>query len=154
MYANSKKNYAKFLGNVRVLNFPCNEPHVEINLDLMLDKMPEGAMYLRSDVLEVWTHPVGDRRFSEMHAAGRALVQSSEYWGRAATIHFDEAKDQIIFDGGGGKATLYKVVGRGQPPEKVEGKKIIYLRSTGQCWVDQASSLEGSGTGGPRTPGH
>ncbi len=81
-------------------------------------------------------------------------MQSNEFWGRAATIHFDEAKDQIIFDGGDGKATLFKVVGKGKEPQRVEGKKIIYLRSTGQCWIDRASSLEGLGTGGALSPGH
>ena len=79
MYTNSKKNFAKFIGNVRVLNMPCEEPHLEINLDLVLDKMPEGAMYIRSDILEVWSHQVQDRKYNEMHASGRALVQSNEF---------------------------------------------------------------------------
>jgi hypothetical protein len=147
MYANSKKNYAKFIGNVEALNFPCKEPHVEIGIALMLSQMPEGAMYLRSDVLEVWTRQAKDRKYSEMHASGGALVQSNEFWGRATTIHFDEAKDQIIFDGGEAKATLFKVLGKGVQPQKIEAKKIIYIRSTGQFWIDRGNSIEGIGAG-------
>jgi hypothetical protein len=147
MYANSKKNYAKFIGNVRAVNFPCNDPHINIDIDFMLDRMPEGAMYLRSDVLEVWTHQAKDRKYSEMHAKGGALVQSNEFWGRSATIHFDESKDQIIFDGGEAKATLFKIIGKGQPPQKVEAKKIFYIRSTGQFWIDKGNAIEGTGAG-------
>jgi hypothetical protein len=148
MYANSKKNYAKFIGNVEALNFPCKEPHLEIEIDLMLAGMPDGAMYLRSDVLEVWTRQAKDRKYSEMHAAGGALVQSNEFWGRAPTIHFDEAKDQIIFDGGkDGKATLFKIVGKGVQPQRVVGNKIIYIRSTGQFWIEKGNEIVGTGAG-------
>ena len=75
MFADSKKNYTKFISNVRVLNFPCTDPHADVNLDVMLTKLPEGAMYLRSDVLEVWTIPGKtadgkDRKYSEMYATG------------------------------------------------------------------------------------
>ena len=68
-------------------------------------------------------------------------------------IKSHEAKDQIVFDGGDGKATLFKIVGKGKEPQRVDGKKIIYLRSTGQCWIDRASLLEGLGTGGAFSPG-
>ncbi len=146
MCANSKKNYSKFLGNVRVLNFPCTDPHVDINLDVMLSQhLPEGAMYIRSDVLEVWTHQAKDRKYSEMHASGAALVQANEFWGRAATIHFDESKDQIIFDGGTRNALLFKVTAKGKEPDRIEAKRIIYIRSTGQFWIDRGTSINGMG---------
>jgi hypothetical protein len=148
MYANSKKNYSKFLGNVRVLSFPCTDPHIDINLDLMLTQLPEGAMYIRSDVLEVWTYQAKDRKYSEMHATGGALVQANEFWGRAATIHFDESKDQIIFDGGTRNALLFKVTAKGKEPDRIEAKKIIYIRSTGQFWIDRGTSINGMGAGG------
>jgi lipopolysaccharide export system protein LptA len=73
------------------------------------------------------------KKYQEMTAREQAVVQSNEFWGRAATIHFDELKDQVIFDGGpGGKATLYKITQVGAPPQVIRGDKIIYDRKTGR----------------------
>jgi hypothetical protein len=47
---------------------------------------------------------------------------------------------------------LFKVVGKGQQPQKIEGKKIFYIRSTGQFWIDHGSAINGM-TGGTVSPG-
>ena len=65
---------------------------------------------------------------------GHVTVQSDKISGRAAKVTYNEEKDQLIFDSGDdGYATLYKVEVPGQEPKKLEGKKIIYIRKTGEC---------------------
>jgi lipopolysaccharide export system protein LptA len=142
MYANSKTNFASFRGNVRVLNMPVTNPYMEVDIDVMLAKLPEGAMYLSCNKLQVWTREEQGKTYQEMHAAEQAAVQAREFWGRAASIHFDEAKDQVIFDGGpGGTASLYKM--KQGEWDKITGEKIIYNRKTGECNVGKANSFQG-----------
>lgn len=145
LYANSKTNTAIFLENVRVLNFPCNDPNVDIDIDAMLEAMPVGGIYLRSERLEVLNRPVkGGRSQQEMTAVGRVVVQAKEFWGRAAKVTYNEEKDQIIFEGGDdGYASLYKVEKKGQKPQEIKGKKITYIRRTGEYKVDGGNSIMG-----------
>ena len=133
MYANSKTNEASFRKNVRVLYMPVEDPMMDVDIDVTLAKLPDGAMYLSCHELKVWTREEKGKKYQEMNARDQAVVQSNEFWGRAATIHFDEFKDQVIFDGGpGGKATLYKMVQVGAPPQVIKGDKIIYNRKNGE----------------------
>jgi LptA/(LptD N-terminal domain) LPS transport protein len=143
MYANSKTKTAIFLENVRVLNMPCDNPNIEIDLDNMLE-LPEGALYLKSDRVEVYNR--GDKKKSqqEMTAKGHVLVNTKEFYARSDVMRYNEAKDQIIFEGGdGGNATLYKIKQRGAPSQKIEGKKITYIRSTGRFQIDGGDWLSG-----------
>jgi hypothetical protein len=79
-----------------------------------------------------------------MTAIGHVEVLSDKVFGRAAKVTYNEEKDQLIFDGGDdGYATLYKVEVPGQDPKKVEGKKIIYIRKTGESKIEQARSFSG-----------
>jgi hypothetical protein len=146
MYANSKKSKADFYENVRVLNFPSKDPNVSIDLDAMVEKLPEGGMYLRCEQMEVLNRAVkGAKSQQEMTAIGKVEVQSDKVFGRAAKVTYNEEKDQLIFDGGDdGYATLYKVEVPGQEPKKLEAKKIIYIRKTGECKTEQARIFSGS----------
>ena len=144
MYANSKTNSATFLENVRVLNMPCDNPNIEINLDEMLDRLPEGALYLRGDRVDVYNRGDKAKPQQEMTAKGHVLVQTKDFYSRSDVMRYSEAKDQIIFEGGdGGYATLYKIKQRGAAPQKLEGKKIIYIRSTGRYQVDGGDWISG-----------
>ncbi len=144
MYANSKTNTATFLENVRVLDMPCENPNIEIDLDEMLDHLPDGAMYLRGDRLDVYNHGDKTRSQKEMIAKGHVFVQAKEFNGRSDVMTYNEAKDQIIFEGGdGGLATLYKIKQRGAEPQKIEGKKIIYIRSNGRFQIDGGEWISG-----------
>jgi hypothetical protein len=145
MYANSKKNKADFYENVRVLNFPCDNPKMKVDFDEMLEKMPQGGMYLRCDQMEVLSRAVkGGRSHQEMTAVGHVIVQSNNITGRATKVTYNEEKDQLIFDGGeDGRATLNKVETPGARPKVIEGKKIIYIRKTGEYKVDEVGSLSG-----------
>jgi lipopolysaccharide export system protein LptA len=113
---------------------PVEDPLADVDIDVTLAKLPEGAMYLSCHELKVYTREEKGKKYQEMNAREQAVVQSNEFWGRAATIHFDEYKDQVIFDGGpGGKATLYKMTTQvGAPPQVIRGDKIIYNRKTGE----------------------
>jgi hypothetical protein len=144
MYANSKKNLASFWGQVRVINLPSKDHLREIDLEKLVGDLPPDAMYLASDQLTVMNRGTKERSQQEMLAKGRVIVKAKEFWGRAETVSFNEAKDQIILDGGeDGSAILFKDVGRGAPPQKIEGKKITYIRSTGAFRVDEGRWISG-----------
>jgi hypothetical protein len=133
MYANSKTNFASFRKNVRVINLPVDDPFKEVDIDVTLSQMPDGATYLSCQHLEVYTREENGKKYQEMHAYDQAAIQSKLFWGRAAVIHFDEAKDQVIFDSSPGcKATLYKFGQVGGKPQQVRGDKIIYHRKSGE----------------------
>jgi lipopolysaccharide export system protein LptA len=150
MYANTRTNTAIFMENVRLLNMPWDvdhdDPKREINLDTMLEDLPEGAMYLKSDRLDVMNRaPKGSPTSqNELFARGRVLIQSKEYWGRAETVTFNEVKDQLILDGGEGDALLYKVTRVGEKPTEIRGKKITYIRKTGQWKIDNGKGIIGT----------
>ncbi len=144
MYANSKTNSATFLENVRVLNMPCDNPNIEIDLDDILDHLPEGALYLRGERVDVYNRGDKTKSQQEMTAKGHVLVQAKEFYARSDVMRYNEAKDQIIFEGGdGGTATLYKIKQRGAQAQKIEGKKITYIRSTGRFQIDGGDWLSG-----------
>ena len=132
MYVNTKTNSATFFQNIQVVNMPCDDPNIEIDFDVLLNRLPEGALYMKSDRLDVFDH--GDKKKSqqEMYAKGHVLVQAKDFYGHANTMTYNEAKDQIIFEGGeNGLATLYRSSSAGAEAQKIEGKTIIYIRSTG-----------------------
>src|ERR1019366_5053596 len=122
---------------------PCDNPNIKIDLDEMFD-LPEGALYLKSDRVELYNR--GDKKKSqqEMTAKGHVFVQAKEFNARSDVMRYNEAKDQIIFEGGdGGNATLYKIKQRGGAAQKIEGKKITYIRSTGRFQIDGGDWLSG-----------
>jgi hypothetical protein len=147
MFADSKKNKADFYVNVRVLSFPCNNPTVDVDFDAALESMPPGGMYLKCDHMEVLNRAVkGGKSQQELTADGKVYVQSKDFSGRAAKVTYNEEKDQVIFEGGpAGYATLYKAGKQGEDPQKIEGKKITYMRKTGEYKVDGGGLLSGGG---------
>ena len=145
MYANNHDNKAVFTKNVRVLNFPCQNPNQEIDLDVMRVNMPEGGMYLECQQLDVQNRPAANGRSNqEMWARGGVKVQARDFWGQSNTVTYNEAKDQIIFEGGAdGLARLSKVPANKGKPQEFSGKKIIYIRSTGAFQVDGGNWFTG-----------
>ncbi|MFM7099012.1 MAG: hypothetical protein ACKO16_16510 [Gemmataceae bacterium] len=142
MYGNSKRNTATFLENVRVLNFPSENPTIEIDLESVMDHLPKGGIYLRCDRLDVLSKQGKNKSQQEMIAKGRVIVQAQEFWGRAEQVSYEEAKNLVIFYGGeNGLATLYKKTRQGVPPEEIKGKKITYNRLSGQFKIDEGRWL-------------
>lgn len=143
MVANSKRNTAKFWGTVRVLHMPSRTPFRKIDLDLILsERLPEGALYLRSERLEVLDQPVGGRSNQQLSAFGRVYVQTNEFYARADVVHYNQGKDQVIFKGS--PARLWKLPPvQGAKAQLLSGKKIIYSRSTGNARVEGGDELRG-----------
>jgi len=146
MSGDNKTKTAHFYVNVRVLHMPSNNPRQVIDLEKLLEKpLAKGVLYIRCDRLTVLTREApGTKTYQEMRARGRVSVQAEDFSGSAAVVTYDEEKDQVIFDGTqGGVATLYKMKGRGEPPDRIQGEKIIYSRQTGQHTGVNLKSITG-----------
>ncbi len=151
MFANNVTHTAIFHDSVEVVNVPTDDA----NLPIDLDKLPKRALYLRCDVLKVYSRrdAAGVKANQEMEARGRASVQSEDFSGRADTIKFDEAKDLVIFEAGEGNlATLFKQEGRGAPPKELKGKKIYYWRKTNDFKIEGGRVIGGQDNGPPAKP--
>jgi lipopolysaccharide export system protein LptA len=155
MSADNKNRTATFWGDggdVKVLHVPWDKSQAtqEINFNNTVDNMPPGGLYLRCDRLTVYSRLDNTRKGQKLDAIGRITVKArdtkgKEFWGNADVVHFDEEKDQVIFEGvEGGKARLFVRDAKGAPPIPVVGKKIIYLRSKGEYIADGVTSIQGS----------
>jgi hypothetical protein len=149
MNANTETNTASFWESVQVLNFPCDDPNREIDLEAMLLDMPPGAMYMRCNQLKVHNHPPaqkGGPSYQEMEAHGQIAIQAREFWANSDHLFFNEAKDQIILLGDGDRpAVLAKIVAKGARPDVIRARKITYYRKTGKILTDYVQSLDGGG---------
>jgi lipopolysaccharide export system protein LptA len=152
MKANNRTNTAKFWGNVRVLSLPADNPHLEIDLDVIVGKqqLPKGAMYLRCERLEVLDQPYNGRSNQQMEAHDRVSVWSEEFRATCDDLYYNQAKDQVILDGHRTQARLEKVAVQGAKPQVLTGKKIIYNRTTGDAKVEGGDSISGDQLPGRR----
>jgi hypothetical protein len=143
MDANSLTNTANFWGGVQVLNFPCDNPAEEIDLDAILSReLPPNWMYLRCDRLRVFDRQTDGRSNQQMQAYGRVRVIGKEYFAEADTMTFDEAKDLVVFIGDkNNPATLSKQDAPGGPRQTMSGQRIFYRRNTGEAYVDRADRI-------------
>jgi lipopolysaccharide export system protein LptA len=134
MFGNNNTRTAIFYNNVEVVYVPSDDP----NLTVDVDKLPQGAMYLRCNQLKVYSRRRADGKASqEMEAHGKASVQAQDYWGRADIIKYDESKEVLVFEAGEGNlATLNRVVRRGEAPQELRGKKIFYWRQSGTYKIE------------------
>lgn len=132
LHGNNKTRVAIFLQDVEVVHLPSDD----IKLEPDVDRLPLGGLYVRCDKLEVYSQRDKETINQQMKAIGRAYTQSLDRTGKvtgsASTITWNEQKQQVIFDGNGGVATLYREKVKGGPREEMKGKKIIYWRSTGE----------------------
>jgi hypothetical protein len=145
MSGDSRAKKAQFWGDVRVLNFPCQDPYVPIDLDKPYeDQFPPGWMYMRCDRLKVYDIPENGKSNQQMEAHGRVYVQAKEFYARSEDMYYNQAKDQVIFDSPiTGTATFYKVAKPGDKVQTFTGRKIIYDRKTGAMSGDGVQSGEG-----------
>ncbi len=143
MLANNKTGKANFWGGVRVLNMPGDDPSAEIDLDVLVGRLPKGAMYLVSEQLEVLSvKPAGGKSYQQMTATRRVWVKGNEFEANCEKLDYDEAKDQIVLYGSeNGQATLYRYLKMGDRPEAIQGQEITYIRSTGAFNVKKVRSL-------------
>ncbi|MFO0879540.1 MAG: LptA/OstA family protein [Gemmataceae bacterium] len=145
MDANSKSNTAYFWENVRVLHMPVARHDAAIDLDLILaTELPDKSLYIRCDRLKVLDSIEGGKPNKQMECNGKVYLQGRDFYARADSVAYNQLKQQIILDGKeSGNATLYKQNRPGEKPSVVEGKRIIYNRTTGKIDVIGASSVSG-----------
>ena len=154
MQASTLTNVASFWGAVRVLNLPCDDPHRDIDLDAMLSaELPEGALYLRCNVLRVGTYqkPIYTeagskqlRTYQVMDARGQVYVQGKDFTAQCDHMTFNEEKDQVIFDGeGDNQAVMSKGDLKGGDRKTMKAKRFIYIRSTGEVIGRDIGSIDG-----------
>ena len=137
MFANNITRTAIFYENVEVVNLPTDDPDIIIDID----HLPERAMYLRCDQLQVYNRQqTGTQGTQEMEARGNASVQSQDFWGRADVIKYDESKELMIFEAREGRlATLVRQKAKGTPQEELKGQKIYYWRNTGDFKIERGT---------------
>jgi hypothetical protein len=130
----NERRLANFSNNVEVLHLPADSPRLQDNFNHLIDHLPPGALYLKSEYLEVLTQQQpGGKSNHVMRAKGRAHVEFDEYIGDADVIKYDEAKQHVIFEG---SRDLPAVVNRrlrvGGKPQSLRGEKFTYDRVTGR----------------------
>jgi lipopolysaccharide export system protein LptA len=134
MFANNTTRTAIFYDGVELVHLPSNDPDVAIDLD----KLPEGALYLRCDQLKVYSRQEPNAKgMQQMEARGHAMVQSREFSGRADIVKYDESKELVVLEANEGNlATLVRQKAKGAPQEEVKGKKIYYWRRTNDFKIE------------------
>lgn len=143
MDANSKTGIATFWEKVRVLHLPVESHEKEIDLNAILaTELPEGGMFMRCDRLKVLDRPTDGKPNKQMEAHGHVTVQGRDFDASSDAVYYNQAKDQIIFEGKDTSAVLKKYDERGRP-QTVSGKRIIYNRGTKQIKVEQGDGLRG-----------
>ena len=149
MDANSKTSKAIFWGDVRVLNLPWPKHDETINLlTIQAIDLPEGAILIRCDKLLVLDHPSQGKSNKQMEGHGRVTVQGRDFDASGLSIYYNQLKEQIILEGSESvPAVLRKETRPGDERKRLEGRKIIYNRKTGNIYVEGASSINGESPG-------
>jgi lipopolysaccharide export system protein LptA len=162
MDADSNRHTAVFYNDVRVLHVPwSSEPRqvrALVDVAALLERLPPGGLYMECrQQLNIYSpddapgappRPEGGPGRHVMTGTGNVYVKATDaqgrvFWGTAEVVHYDEEKDQVIFDGKGGLAELYQVERRGDSPKKTLAKKIIYSRKDGKVDVDGVAESSG-----------
>src|SRR5262249_50051253 len=128
MTANNKRGIATFYDKVAAVHFPTDDPDYK----LLPGRLPPGGFALTCGKLEVYSHkhPNGTTT-KEMRAYNNVVVEGEKFSGRGDIVKYDESKEQIIFEGLGSPAVLYRRSIPGAEPEPVSGTQIIYWRNSG-----------------------
>jgi hypothetical protein len=130
-----------FNGGVQLINMPADDPNVEINVDLL----PPGALYIRCNTLKALNHKRENKAdYKEFEATQRVVVRAKEFRANCDVLKYDESKDDLlILEGlGDNVATLYRQRAQGGEYEPTRAKKIWYYRKTGQVEVDGPQIIE------------
>jgi hypothetical protein len=124
---------ATFWKNVEVLHLPADTPALHQNLNQLINKLPPRALYLKCDMLKVFSEDRGAKKNHVLRAENRATVQFDNFYGQADTITYNEEKQQVIFEGSkGSPAVLSQLQAVGQKPKTFKGYKFTYNRLTGK----------------------
>jgi len=145
MYSNNKNKdrTTKFWDNVEVYHQPADNPDVQVDPD----HPPKGGLYLRCNLLTVFSEPLPNGKTNQLMRAEKAVsFRTPEFYGTSDIVKYNEGKDQIIFEGSGGNyATLYQFTtqGAGSRPKEIKGRQILYERKTGKLIIDGGKEIIG-----------
>lgn len=149
MYLNNKERRSTFWGPVQVYHLPAKKPDIDVD-DL---KLPKGGMYLKCDLLNVFSKPLPDGKTSHwMQAEKRVFFRTPEFIGQATVIKYDDATELVIFEGtADNPAQLFQVVQQGGQPKTIRGRVIIYNRKDGTFRLEGGTEIKWS-RAEPRMP--
>ena len=149
---------AHFYGDVRVLHIPWDikklKPDAPLDLMKTVAAMPEGGLYIQCEKLTVKSKPLppaaaaaakvkgGAEKtvWHEMRAEGQQVFlkgvdgRGQPFEGKGAEVYYDEEKGQLILDGKGDNAELYRR--EGGKLSHTYAKKFTYDRNEGRWKFD------------------
>jgi lipopolysaccharide export system protein LptA len=139
MHANNKKGIATFRDKVVVIQVPTDDPGFRLNES----HLPAGYLYMSCERLEVLKNKLPDgKTYQEMRAYGKVAIETQEFSGSADVVKYDESKEQVILEGSAGNlAVLEQQKVRGADGQILRGKKITYLRLTGEVHVEDGRGV-------------
>jgi lipopolysaccharide export system protein LptA len=160
--ADSPKRTVKFWSAkgdfIDVVHMPYDNPGLNLKMDHLITRLPQGAMHLRSQLLTVYTSKTPDgKQFQTMEATGKAFINwQNEFNGWAEVIRFDESKQQMILEGtDDNPAMVNKFPVRGGTPGVSVATKFIYNRLDGS-WSQTKTRILDTGPlpkgNGPERP--
>jgi RNA polymerase sigma factor (sigma-70 family) len=134
MFANNTTRTTIFYDGAELVHMPGNNADVAIDID----NLPEGALYLRCDVLTVSRRQEANADgMQQLLARGDAVVGSREFSGRADLVKYDESKELLVLEASEGNlASLVRQRAKGAAQEEVKGKKIYYWRRTNDLKIE------------------
>lgn len=158
MDADNTKHTATFHQNVQVLHLPWgdNPERLREKVDVVasLERLPPGGLYMECQKLEVYSPEEGPKDGNKEATPGKHKMKATKevrvkatdakgqvIWGTAEEVHYDEEKEQVIFNGKDGVAEVFQVERRGAEPKKTVARQIIYWRKTGKVDVDKAMEI-------------
>jgi hypothetical protein len=161
MIGDNNTHSAVFYEDVRVLHIPWTaDParlRVPVDVAATIERLPPGGLYMECrEKLKIYspeTTPAAGQTSAtgrhKMTGIGDVYVKATDsrgqvFWGSAEEVHYDEEKDQVIFDGKAGLAELFQVERRGDAPKKTRARKIIYSRRDGRVDVDNTAEIQGT----------
>jgi hypothetical protein len=146
MFANNKTKdrITKFYDNVEVYHQPAENPDVKVDPD----HPPKDGLYMRCSLLTVFSQPLADGKTSQLMRAEKSVsFRTPEFYGTADIVKYDQAKEQIIFEGvGSNLAVLYRFTprqGAGAAPDVIRGRQILYERKTGKFILEGGKEISG-----------
>ena len=142
MFSTKQNNVrnAKFYTNVEVFHFPTEDPNAPMDADHPL----KGGFYMRSNTLSLFTRQLANKTSQAMQAEGNVFFRTQEFFGNAAVVKYNEAEDQIIFEGTpGNPATLYKKQPGKAEDQEIKANRILYNRKRGTFDVGGGKVISG-----------
>jgi hypothetical protein len=143
VFPNTTTRQTTFTGRVYVLHLPADR------LDAKVDatKLPKGAMILQCEQVKVLQRQLPNNKSTQTTEASRNVsCWTSDIFGRAELLTFDESTDIVTFKGSpGNPAQVYqKIGGNGNEAREYKAQTILYNRKTGLVSGEGSSGFGGT----------